>query len=56
MYADFHLGMCMCLKNVQHEELLAGYENGDLMLWNTTSAKMISKLTMHEEPGTVCII
>lgn len=52
MYADFHLGMCMCLKNVQHEELLAGYENGDLMLWNTISAKMISKLTIHGEPGT----
>ncbi|XP_028396534.1 guanine nucleotide-binding protein subunit beta-like protein 1 [Dendronephthya gigantea] len=49
-------GMCMCLKNITKERpvLLAGYESGDVILWDLGSSKMISKLKVHNEP-VMCI-
>ena len=50
---QFLPGMCMCLKNGTKERpvLLAGYESGDVILWDLGSSKMISKLKAHNEPG-----
>ena len=49
----YWLGMCMCLKSVGTERkiLLAGYENGDIILWDLESSKIISQLSVHMEPG-----
>ena len=43
----------MCLKGVGsgRNSLLAGYESGDVVLWDLQSGKMISQLSVHNEPG-----
>ena len=43
----------MCLKSVDTERktLFAGYESGDIILWDLETSKMISKLNVHKEPG-----
>ena len=46
--------MCMCLKSIEAEKkfLVAGYESGDIILWDLQSSNMVSKLCVHNEPGT----
>ncbi|XP_018772093.2 guanine nucleotide-binding protein subunit beta-like protein 1 isoform X3 [Serinus canaria] len=49
------LGMPMCLKLWQlscgsQPVLLAGYEDGSVVLWNVSTGKALSRLTCHQEP------
>ncbi|OXB85021.1 UNVERIFIED_CONTAM: hypothetical protein H355_016143, partial [Colinus virginianus] len=49
------LGMPMCLKLWQvsrgsQPSLLAGYEDGSVLLWNLATGKVLSQLTCHQEP------
>ncbi|NXP47524.1 GNB1L protein, partial [Heliornis fulica] len=49
------LGMPMCLKLWQHNSgsqplLLAGYEDGSVVLWNLSMGKALSQLVCHQEP------
>ncbi|GAB0196930.1 guanine nucleotide-binding protein subunit beta-like protein 1 [Grus japonensis] len=49
------LGMPMCLKLWQHNcdsqpLLLAGYEDGSVVLWNLSMGKALSQLACHQEP------
>ncbi|KAM6246772.1 guanine nucleotide-binding protein subunit beta-like protein 1 isoform 2-T6 [Porphyrio hochstetteri] len=49
------LGMPMCLKLWQHNcgsqpLLLAGYEDGSVVLWNLLMGKALSRLVCHQEP------
>ena len=49
----------MCLKSVETERktLFAGYESGDIILWDLGTLKMISKLNVHKEPGNkTCLL
>ncbi|XP_061458530.1 guanine nucleotide-binding protein subunit beta-like protein 1 isoform X2 [Rhineura floridana] len=53
--AGAKLGMPMCLKMWQsdissHPSLLAGYEDGSVVLWNLSMGKMQSRLACHQEP------
>ncbi|CAB4002349.1 guanine nucleotide-binding subunit beta 1 [Paramuricea clavata] len=49
-------GMCMCLKSIETEKkyLVAGYESGDIILWDLQSSNMVSKLCVHKEP-VMCV-
>ncbi|XP_048819922.1 guanine nucleotide-binding protein subunit beta-like protein 1 isoform X1 [Lagopus muta] len=49
------LGMPMCLKLWQgscgsQPSLLAGYEDGSVLLWNLSTGKVLSQLICHQEP------
>ncbi|XP_062814605.1 guanine nucleotide-binding protein subunit beta-like protein 1 [Anolis carolinensis] len=53
--AGTKLGMPMCLKMWQPSTgsspfLLAGYEDGSVVLWNVSMGKMLSRLACHQEP------
>ncbi|XP_042297910.1 guanine nucleotide-binding protein subunit beta-like protein 1 isoform X2 [Sceloporus undulatus] len=53
--AGAKLGMPMCLKMWQPSLgsspfLLAGYEDGSVVLWNLSMGKMLSRLACHQEP------
>ena len=44
----------MSLKKVvleNNDVVLAGYENGDIILWDISSAKLLHQLNVHKEPG-----
>ncbi|XP_044514842.1 guanine nucleotide-binding protein subunit beta-like protein 1 [Gracilinanus agilis] len=48
-------GMPMCLELWQpatssHPLLLAGYEDGSVILWNVSERRMLSRLSCHKEP------
>ena len=49
----------MCLKPIETDKksLLAGYESGDIVLWDLQTSNMVSKLCAHKEPGnkTICV-
>ncbi|XP_014427306.1 guanine nucleotide-binding protein subunit beta-like protein 1 isoform X1 [Pelodiscus sinensis] len=52
---DAKPGMPMCLKLWQPDFgscpfLLAGYEDGSVILWNLSGGKMLSRLACHQEP------
>ncbi|XP_032085999.1 guanine nucleotide-binding protein subunit beta-like protein 1 [Thamnophis elegans] len=52
---DAKLGMPMSLKMWQpntgsHPHLLAGYEDGSVVLWNVSMGRMLSRLICHKEP------
>ena len=49
-------GMCMCLSlfnnpKTQKPLLAAGYENGQMLLWDVMEEKKLSKFTVHSESG-----
>uniref|UniRef100_G3TLM6 G protein subunit beta 1 like n=1 Tax=Loxodonta africana TaxID=9785 RepID=G3TLM6_LOXAF len=54
--ADAKLGMPMCLKLWQQADssprprLLAGYEDGSVVLWDVSEGKVCSRVTCHTEP------
>ncbi|XP_048678049.2 guanine nucleotide-binding protein subunit beta-like protein 1 isoform X4 [Caretta caretta] len=53
--ADAKPGMAMCLKLWQPDFgscpfLLAGYEDGSVILWNLSGGKILSRLACHQEP------
>ncbi|XP_053135346.1 guanine nucleotide-binding protein subunit beta-like protein 1 isoform X2 [Hemicordylus capensis] len=53
--ADAKLGMPMCLKLWQPSTgsspfLLAGYEDGSVVLWNLSTGGRLSRLACHQEP------
>ncbi|GIX82583.1 guanine nucleotide-binding protein subunit beta-like protein 1 [Caerostris darwini] len=48
-----NVGMCMCIKSIELKAtnfLLAGYESGEVGLWDCESEQEISQLKLHEEP------
>ncbi|XP_076006765.1 guanine nucleotide-binding protein subunit beta-like protein 1 [Genypterus blacodes] len=52
---DAKLGMVMCVKVWQPDSgpgplLLAGYEDGSLLLWDVTQRSTLSKIAAHPEP------
>ncbi|KAM6965582.1 guanine nucleotide-binding protein subunit beta-like protein 1 isoform 1-T1 [Aplochiton taeniatus] len=52
---DAKLGMIMCLKLWQPDSgpgplLLAGYEDGSLLLWDVSQRSVLSRVTTHPEP------
>jgi len=55
LYFFFFLkGMCMCIKlfrNGQKLFLLAGYEYGNVIMWDLESKNFCWNLKFHSEPG-----
>ncbi|XP_071944079.1 guanine nucleotide-binding protein subunit beta-like protein 1 [Antedon mediterranea] len=47
-------GMVMCMKWILNHQLIVGYEDGTVALWDTKKQEMVSKLKMHSEP-VMCI-
>ncbi|XP_039188257.1 guanine nucleotide-binding protein subunit beta-like protein 1 isoform X2 [Crotalus tigris] len=53
--ADAKLGLPMSLRIWQpstgsHPHLLAGYEDGSVVLWDLSMGRMLSRITCHQEP------
>ena len=43
----------MCLKAIETDNrtFLAGYESGEIVLWDLETLNIVSKLCAHKEPG-----
>ncbi|XP_072164022.1 guanine nucleotide-binding protein subunit beta-like protein 1 [Diadema setosum] len=44
------LGMPMCIKFVSERQILIGYEDGTIALWDTSSAHIVNEKRIHPEP------
>ncbi|XP_033102242.1 guanine nucleotide-binding protein subunit beta-like protein 1 [Anneissia japonica] len=47
-------GMVMCMEWISTHQLLVGYEDGTVALWDSRKQKLLSKLKLHCEP-VMCI-
>lgn len=50
-YILFHTGMPMCMKFIDEKQLVIGYEDGTVALWDVSSCHIVSESKVHQEPG-----